>query len=76
MTTKIPTPEAIVNHGWQYKESCRCGGVLKYKYTHPDKPGLMLEWWVKYFQFRVMDGRKIARPVDKIVNLEKVLSGL
>ena len=49
----IQTPQALIDNGWNYYEKCRCQRILKYKYRHPGKPGLELEWWVKYFQFKI-----------------------
>ena len=58
--------------GWNFWEKCRCGGVLKWKYRHPGKPGLELEWWIKYYQFRITDRRKVKIPATKIENLKQL----
>ena len=69
-------PAAIANNGWLFYEKCKCGGILKYKYRHPEKPGLQLEWWVKYFQFRITNYSKTKVQQTPIAKLEETLKPL
>jgi hypothetical protein len=64
------------NAGWHFYEKCRCGGVLKWKYRHPDKPGLELEWWLKYYQFQITERNKVKVPPTRIENLKTQLEQL
>ena len=75
MTIPNP-PAAIADNGWELHDKCRCGGRLRYKYRHPDKPGYELEWIVKYFQFRILEGRKVHTPITNIKDLDTILSAL
>lgn len=69
-------PSAISGNGWQYYSTCVCGGIRKYKYRHPDKPGYELEWWVKVFQFKVTyKNKSVTRPL-KIAEMDKTLKEL
>ena len=63
-----PVPEIITNGGWTYFEKCRCSGILKYKFKHADKPGLVLEWLVLYAKFKIINRNKVkvaATPLSK-----------
>lgn len=70
-------PPALAEYGWTFYEKCRCSGILKYKYRNPDHDGLELEWFVKYYQFRITyNGRQTKVPVTKIEDLDKILKAL
>jgi hypothetical protein len=72
----IVAPAALSEYGWYFHEKCRCGGILKWKFRHKDKPGYQLEWLVRYFQFKVMNGNSTAVGMTKIADLENVLKTL
>lgn len=72
----IQTPKALTDNGWNYYEKCRCQRILKYKYRHPGKPGLELEWWVKYLQFKITEKNKTKIPLTKIGELDNTLKNL
>jgi hypothetical protein len=67
-----PIPEIITNVGWKYYEKCRCGGILKYKFRHEQKPGLTLEWFVLYAKFRIVERNKLKVPATALSKLEDV----
>ncbi len=72
----IIAPEAIANNGWQFYEKCRCDGILKWTFRHPDKPKLELEWWVGYYQFKIMNQNMTKVPLTKVAKLDEILKGL
>lgn len=67
------TPEVIINDGWQFFESCRCGGILKYKYINTKHRNSVLEWWVKYDKFKILNGGKTIKEPTKLSLLEDYL---
>ena len=67
-----PIPEIISSAGWVYFEKCRCGGILKYKFKHPAKKGLVLEWMVLYSKFRMVERNKIKVPATALSKLNEV----
>lgn len=72
----IEDPKALIDNGWYYEGVCVCSGTLKYKYRHPEKPALMVEWWVKLYSFRVMNGNMVKispTPVKKMNDILKTL---
>lgn len=69
-------PAAIANNGWLFYQKCKCGGILKQKYRHPDKPGLQLEWWVRYYQFKITQLSKTKIPQIPLSKLEDTLKNL
>ena len=72
----IEAPIALTNNGWNFYEKCRCQNILKYKYRHPDKPGMQLEWWVKYYQFKITEKNKTKIPPTKIGELDNILKNI
>lgn len=70
-------PAALAANGWAFYERCRCAGRMKYKYRNPAHPELELEWWVKYYCFRITYlGRSVKVPPTKIGLLDKTLKEL
>jgi hypothetical protein len=59
----------LQERGWNYTEKCRCGGVLKYKYSNANYKGLVFEWWYKYSKFTV---KRLKRSVITLSNLDLV----
>ncbi len=65
-------PETITNNGWVFHEKCRCSGVRKYKFRHPQYPDLQLEWWISYGQFKIMNKNTTKIPLTKLSELDKI----
>jgi hypothetical protein len=57
----------LLERGWNYSEKCRCGGILKYKYTNPNHRGLVLEWLYKYSKFTI---KRLKRTEVALCNLD------
>lgn len=71
-----PIPEMITSAGLQYFEKCRCGGMLKYKFKHPQKNGYTVEWLVLYAKFKVVNRNKVivaATPLSKFTETWQTL---
>lgn len=66
-------PQPIEDHGWNFFEKCRCGGTLKYKFKHPNKPDMLLIWMPTYRQFKIQDKNITKIPVTKIEKLQETL---
>ena len=69
-------PQPIADFGWVFKERCRCGGTLKYKYTNPNYPNMLLIWMPSYRHFKIEERNKTKVPVTKIELLEETLRQL
>jgi len=69
-------PTALAENGWQFYEKCNCQRTLKYRYIHPNKPGLKLEWIVRFQQFSISDKGLTKVPLTKLSKLDEVLKSL
>ena len=62
-------PVALTANGWALREKCTCSGIRKLKFAHRDRPGVIIEWWVKYFKFKVTDHNRTIQgqtPISKL----------
>jgi hypothetical protein len=69
-------PEAITNNGWEFHEKCKCTGVRKWKFRNKKYPSLELEWWISYYQFKIMDKNMTRVPLTKLAKLDEILKAL
>lgn len=76
MTKIAVQPQALADNGWVFHEKCRCQRVLKYKYRNPQLPGYEVEWWVKFYQFRIKEKAKTKVSLTKISLLDQTLKNL
>lgn len=72
----IVIPVAILSNGWILHEKCKCNQIKKYKFRNPAFPTLELEWWISYFQFKVMDGNSTKIPLTRIALVDQTLKSL
>lgn len=72
----VVTPAAIIEHGWNFYEKCKCNRVLTYKYRHPDKPDLELWWRVDQLVFKIMNRNSTKVPLTKMALLDVTLRSL
>lgn len=71
-------PASLAEYGWTLYDKCYCSGILKYKFRNvAQHPGLEVEWWVKYYQFRITySGVTTKVPATQIAKLEQTLKDL
>lgn len=72
----IIEPTAIRTNGWFFIAKCRCGGILKYKYRHPQKKTLELHYWVKHKRFLIMEFSKTKIPLTAIDKIDDILKSV
>lgn len=70
------TPQALTDNGWYFHEKCKCKRVVKYLYRHDSFPGLEVEWWVKTFQFRILNGNFVKQGLTSLKQLDTTLKAL
>ena len=66
-------PKEITENGWYLYTTCKCGGVLQYKFRNMDYKGLQLSWYPDKYQFRVKNVNKTKIALTPIAELESVL---
>jgi len=77
LKSNIIPPAALEEDGWKFYEKCKCHNILKYKYINPKHRGLVLEWWVKYSQFKITYQESTTKiAITKLSLLEKTLKEL
>ena len=75
--SSVDEPVALAANGWTFFEKCRCQHMLKYKYINSKHPGLVLEWWVKYSQFKITYRESVTKiPITRLLLLDKTLKEL
>lgn len=67
-------PLIITQNGWIKKEQCECGGILKVKFNNVKYPGYILEWWVKYYQFKMVKDNSTIQPQTALSGLSEYLT--
>ncbi len=72
----VQIPEILTLNGWKFYEKCRCQNILKYKFRNANKPGLEIEWWISYYQFKVTEKNKTKIPPTKMGELDNILKTL
>lgn len=72
----IVFPEAFIINGWTFYEKCKCQRIKKYKFRNTAFPKLELEWWINYYQFKIMDGNTTKIPLTKIGLADQTLKSL
>lgn len=70
----IETPNAITDNGWYFYSKCTCGGILKHKFRHTNKPGLELHWYVRKDNFLIKSYNTIKVQLTPISNLQQILN--
>lgn len=63
-------PMSLSQNGWTKQDECRCGGIHKVKFINRQYPNVIVEWWVKYYDFLVTKNNQTVQPRKPIKDLQ------
>ena len=66
-------PLALQMYGWKKQTECHCGGIHKVKFINDKYPNYVIEWWVKYMQFKVTFKLSTYTPQTSLSKLRSYL---